>query len=526
MFCDKPIVNQLTALLLAHGITDVVACPGSRNAALVHDFAECERRGTMRLFSVVDERSAAFVGIGVALAVRKPVAVCVTSGSALLNTLPAVAEAYYRRLPLLIISADRPAKWIGQLDGQTLPQQGALLPYTQTFQLSESELDWNHRMINEALGKLSQPSPQPVHLNVPLSEPLFSFTTPELPAVQRIESCHPASSHPFSPAQIEQIAKANCPLLYIGQYEKGKIAAVEALQENHQMVVLPEIIAGQTGSRLLHLFESGRVDVRPDVVVHVGGNGVGKRLKQQLRRDGVPVIRIEDGDAFPDTFSHLSTIVYAQPEAALRQLSERLPAKEAVREWQENARQRLTSAAKSCEEVGMMAELELNLRGRDAVLHLANSQTIRKAAEVFDAGDYEIYANRGVNGIEGSLSVAAGFALATRRLNVMLIGDLSFFYDHNALWNKQLGGNLRIVLFNNGGGRIFDNLPGLSASHAHLPYVSANHTTEAAGICQAYQVDYVAVRSAEEFCKALPSFLAEGGVRPQLIEIFTESFKK
>ena len=134
MYCDTPQVNQLTALLEAHHIRHIVVCPGSRNATIAHNLNE-KGENCFTLHPVTDERSAAFVAIGLILATQECTAVCVTSGSALINCIPAVAEAYYRHLPLLIISADRPQNWIGQLDGQTLPQSGALLPYCPTYTL-------------------------------------------------------------------------------------------------------------------------------------------------------------------------------------------------------------------------------------------------------------------------------------------------------------------------------------------------------------------------------------------------------
>ena len=108
MYCHSPQVNQLTALLVAHGVERAVVCPGSRNGVVVHNLHALQSEGRMQLTAVTDERSAAFVALGMTLATQQAVAVCVTSGSALLACLPAVAEAYYRHLPLLVISADRP----------------------------------------------------------------------------------------------------------------------------------------------------------------------------------------------------------------------------------------------------------------------------------------------------------------------------------------------------------------------------------------------------------------------------------
>ena len=179
MFCDKDNVNILTALLAAHGIRHAVVCPGSRNAPIVHNLKECEQ---IECHPVTDERSAGFYALGLALATASPVAVCVTSGSALLNVAPAAAEAFYRHVPIIIISADRPAQWIGQLDGQTMPQTGALGCFVKKAvclpEPNNDEQRWMcNRLVNEAITTATIHGWGPVHINVPITEPLFSFTT-------------------------------------------------------------------------------------------------------------------------------------------------------------------------------------------------------------------------------------------------------------------------------------------------------------------------------------------------------------
>jgi 2-succinyl-5-enolpyruvyl-6-hydroxy-3-cyclohexene-1-carboxylate synthase len=123
MYSSKVSVNILTSLLIKAGVEHAVVCPGSRNSPIVHNLNECDE---IQCYPVTDERSAGFFAMGICQQVQQPVVLCVTSGTALLNTCPAVAEAYYQHLPLIVISADRPAMWIDQLDGQTLPQRDAL----------------------------------------------------------------------------------------------------------------------------------------------------------------------------------------------------------------------------------------------------------------------------------------------------------------------------------------------------------------------------------------------------------------
>lgn len=530
MFSDKTNVNLLTSLMLSHGIRHVVACPGSRNGAIVHNFVAA---GTdaFTVYPVTDERSAAFVALGIGLAVGKPVAVCVTSGSALLNTLPAVAEAYYRHLPLLVVSADRPARWVGQLDGQTLPQPGALQPYAATYDVPEyssAEEHWyGNCRINEALLALRRDGGRPVHINLPIAEPLFSFTVATLPAERKIQEVCACAYEPFSDAGVRLINQAKLPVLLLGQCDASYRAEVDALEASGSLLVLPELIANVPGSWRTALLEHGAADVQPDVVLHMGGNLVNKRFKYQLRNSkACSVIRIASDNDFPDTFGHLHTIVRAEPRLALRQLATRLsPNREvvALKRTLENLRARAARFVPGrFSDIGIMAKLAKLLAGRTiGALHLANSSVVRNAACFFDGGLYPIHCNRGVNGIEGSLSAAVGYALAADGLSLTLIGDLSFFYDRNALWNRLLRSNLRILLFNNGGGQIFRRLPGLDDTSARDVYIAGAHSATAAGDAAAFGLHYVPVRNYDEWDAAAEVLLADRADRPVLVEVFT-----
>jgi len=185
VYSNKENVNILTALLVRHGIRHAVVCPGSRNAPIVHNLDACPQ---ITCYPVTDERSAGFYALGMAQALQQPVVVCVTSGSALLNLAPAVAEAYYQHRQVVVISADRPQQWIDQLDGQTLPQPDALGRFVaKAVTLPEPHDDeerwYCNRLVNEALVAAHAP----VHINVPISEPLFNFSVQALPDERRIE---------------------------------------------------------------------------------------------------------------------------------------------------------------------------------------------------------------------------------------------------------------------------------------------------------------------------------------------------
>ena len=527
MFCDTPQVNQLTSLLIKHEVRHIVVCPGSRNATIVHNL-HAAGEDHFSLHPVTDERSAAFVALGMSLATQTCVAVCVTSGSALLGCIPAVAEAFYRNLPLLVISADRPQYIIGQLDGQTLPQAGALRPYCNTYQVNPSHTEedyWlNNLRINEALIFATDYS-RPVHINVAIEEPMFSFTTAQLPDERMVKAVAPIHAQTCLPPHIiDMIKAAHLPAIVMGQYESGDLRKeVDDIRQNGQLLVLSEIISDVCGNHLLEAFDEEKdSQYVPDLIIHIGGNFVHKKFKALLRKSPCQVIRLGNDDHLTDTFFHLTRQVIIQPQLALQQLSQALP--------KHNAQ--VVATCKHLDHVWTQMDADLSAANegkltpytairtlRDQLLlqpdlpftlHLANSSTVRVAGKIFESGTYPIYCNRGTNGIEGSLSTAVGYATQMWGLSIVIIGDLSFFYDANALWNTHLPTNLRILLLNNGRGSIFDHLPGLSQSPARTNYIAAgNQHFSAQGIAQTYGLDYALATDCDQLLAALPRFLSE-----------------
>lgn len=539
MFCDTHQVNQLTSLLLAHDFHHVVVCPGSRNATIVHNLNEVSHQ--IKLHPVTDERSAAFVALGMSLALQEPVAVCVTSGSALLNCIPAVAEAYYRHLPVLVISADRPQRMLGQLDGQTLPQVGALQPYCFTFQIDpvtdEASRRVNNRRINEAIISLKNQGGRPAHLNVSIEEPMFSFTTPILPEERKITLVHPSPCNPLPQDVIQLISEARLPVLLIGQYERGDLRKeIDDLAQQHQLLVLPEVISDMEGNFRMNAFDrmvQTDASIVPDVVVQIGGNFVHKAFKSALRQSqDCRVVRITEEDSIADTFGHLHLQIQASLRESLKQLAEVLPhfhrgVTEAVQKldnaWTELSEQRPYKTASLTMHFTMHALHEaLTTCTAPFTLHLANSSAVRVAGEYFEGGNCPILCNRGTNGIEGSLSTAVGYAMQMWGLNILIIGDLSFFYDVNALWNTHLPNGLRILLLNNGHGGIFDRLPGLSQSPACTEYVAAgNQHFTAKGIAESFHLGYHQAYSCDELPTIIHQWLAPSD-SAQLLEVVLE----
>ena len=527
MYSNKENVNILTALLVAHGVHHAVVCPGSRNAPIVHNLNECP---DIQCYPVTDERSAGFYALGMIQALHEPVVVCVTSGTALLNLAPAVAEAYYQHRPLVVISADRPAQWIDQLDGQTLPQPDALGRFVRRAvslpEVQDEEQHWYcNRLVNEALIV----SDAPVHINVPISEPLFDFSVPTLPQERKIE---------WTPADISPAALSHVTRMFF-------------------QAKRPMLISGQPMNPLLDEAVSlvaGDENYVPDFVLYIGGAIVSKRVKRFLRGAAQTWTVNRTGEV-NDTFMNLTQVIQGDGEAVADhiRLMQTLEPHPFIQQWDEllqRVRQHADTYVPAYSQMATVKYFEqqlssfhlppstFHLQPSTFHLHYSNSTAIR-LANIY--ARHEVFCNRGVNGIEGSLSTAAGFSVISHHLPpstfhlppstfhlppslvFCVIGDLSFFYDQNALWNQNLRGNLRILLLNNGRGGIFNMLPGLEQSPARDSLVAASHHTSAEGICQQNDVVYLRAGNMDEMRQGVDTLLYIEADRPVLLEVFTNA---
>ena len=491
MYSSKQNVNILTSLLVAHGIHHAVVCPGSRNAPIVHNLNECP---DIQCYPVTDERSAGFYALGMTQALKEPVVVCVTSGTALLNLYPAVAEAYYQHRSLVVVSADRPQQWIDQLDGQTLPQPDALGCFVKKAvslpEPHDEDTRWYcNRLINEAL----MVKHGPVHINVPITEPLFDFSTPELPKERKIE---------LLPADISNVTLSHVCRMFM-------------------QAKRPMLIAGQPMNPLMDeaVVQIGDdVDYIPDFVLYTGGSIVSKRLKHFLRKAKETWVVNSEGEV-TDTFMNLTHVVQGDGDVVADMVRSNLEEKPHpfVQKWEAllaQIRQQVEANEPPYSSAAVVKYFEQK-RGAN-IVHYANSMAIRLANTYSKT---PVYCNRGVNGIEGSLSTAAGFSCVTDEKVFCVIGDLSFFYDQNALWNQNLRGNLRILLLNNGKGGIFDMLPGLEKSPARDKYVAAEHHATAEGICQQNDIYYQQATTTDEMQRGIDLLLSSEFSRPMVLEV-------
>ena len=546
MYSDKENINILTSLLVSYGVRHIVVCPGSRNAPLVHNF---DVSPDITTHAVTDERSAAFFALGLRLRLRQPVAVCVTSGSALLNTMPGAAEATYQHEGIIIISADRPQAWIGQLDGQTMPQHGALGTFASpSVSLPEPHNDTERwlcrRLICEAMIANTCPPFPSVHINVPVSEPLFGFSTPCLPEIPHVGIADLDDQN--GRETLRRILKGKRRLMVISGQTYDDSAAGLLMDKASGCVFVAEWLSPY--GRVRHIDEILRTtfaeeldNMRPDCIVYIGGHTVSKRLRHYMRSldSRTMFITVSDDGMLHDVSQHTTLVVKATAGDFMRMICNGAICPDAdmdfVRRWHDMdnmAARRISASCPPYSQMLAIRRLEENIDNSKDIVCYANSLSVR--AGMMYASAYR-YCNRGLNGIEGTLSMAAGMAAGakeegmtagnmTAAQNVYcVIGDLSFFYDSNALWIQELAGNMRIMLINNQRGAIFGMLPGLDRSPAHKPLIAAGHNATAEGICSQYGMEYYRATdtpSLEEGIRLLTSGVHD---RPVVLEVLTDA---
>lgn len=540
MYTDKKNILQLVALLKAHRIQKIVLCPGSRNIPIVQTLANIPE---FTCYPVTDERSAGFFALGLALNGGSPAAVCCTSGTALLNLHPAVAEAFYQQVSLVVISADRPAAWIGQMDGQTIPQPGVFgslvkksvnLPEVQT-----EEDEWYcNRLINEALMELDHHGKGPVHINIPVSEPFFKLPITELPEARVITRYQGLNVYDkdYQPL-IDRLNRYQRRMVVVGQmnliylfdkkYTKMLYKHFAWFTENISNQTIPGQPIRNIEPLLCSMDFEAQQKMRPELLITYGGHIISKRLKKFLRRHPpVEHWHVAADGQVADLFGCLTTVIEMDPFEFLEKIAPMMDSRtpEYPRAW-EALSKKIPQAEFPYSEMSAIGKVITHLP-TPCSLHLANSSTVRYAQLFSLPQEVEVLSNRGTNGIEGSLSTAIGYATASDKLNFIFIGDLSFFYDMNALWNANYGSNVRILLLNNEGGEIFHALPGLEMQENSRRFITAPHRTSAKAWAEDRGFQYLSAHDDEELDQAVEAFTQPSITsQPMLLEVFTEKDK-
>ena len=474
---DKQGCNALVEILTKQGVRRVVLSPGSRNAPLLMAFS---RTPEIDSYVVVDERTAAFMALGMSQRSGEPVALVCTSGTALLNYAPAVAEAYYQHIPLIVISGDRPIEWIDQDDGQTLRQYGALSHFVKRSY--DLRAEWSlptdgwyfNRCVNDALLTALSGEKGPVHINLSITEPLTNET--ERPEHrERLVMRVPSSNIPDETAMsllCDEFMSAHKVMILVAFSQPDELLtrALNRLAELPQVVVLTESIGNVRGERFIPTVDrvysvidkSEWPDYAPDLLITLGGSLVSRMIKAFLRQHKPREHwRISSGDHIVDTMQALTRHIEASPALFLDGLSRRVsPLESDYSElWHRKEEEATRLHDDYVARVGWCDlkafSLILPAIPVGAALQLSNGTTVRYAqlfqCEQVSRSD----CNRGVCGIDGATSTAAGAACAGNEMTVFITGDMSFSYDVNGLSSAYLSPRFKVIVMCNGGGGIF-----------------------------------------------------------------------
>jgi 2-succinyl-5-enolpyruvyl-6-hydroxy-3-cyclohexene-1-carboxylate synthase len=534
-----PLAQSIIEICLAKGITNIIISPGSRNAPLTIGFAQ---NPNFTCYSIADERSAAFFALGIAQQIKQPTAIVCTSGSALLNYYPAVAEAFYSQIPLIVISADRPQSKIDIGDGQTIRQENVFQNHSVfNANLTEDASDVNDLKINKAI-ETAILQKGPVHINAPFEEPLYE--TVETLSVQ------PKITHSeeiISTKTIENVSdyvsiwnSAKRKLVLVGVNEADIIdqEIINNFANDPSVVVLTE-----TTSNLHHPDFINSIDtlitpfddvdfkeLNPDILITFGGMIVSKRIKGFLRKHKPKEHWHIDTLRAYDTFNALTHHFVMQPNDFFSDLLSK------------------TSFTKSkyAEKIGTIYKFRKIKRNqylekipfsdfkvfekvieslpKNSQLQISNSSAIRYAQLIHIDPSIEVFCNRGTSGIDGSTSTAIGAAVGSGKPNIFITGDISFLYDSNALWNSYIPKNFKIILINNGGGGIFRILPGHEEKPVFNTYFETSHHLTAEHLAKMYQFEYLKASDAQSLETGIDNLYSQND-KPVILEIFTPTFE-
>ncbi|SNR58686.1 2-succinyl-5-enolpyruvyl-6-hydroxy-3-cyclohexene-1-carboxylate synthase [Lutibacter agarilyticus] len=534
-FPKNKLAQLVIASCIANGIEQVVISPGSRNAPLTIGFSN---HLEIKTYSIVDERSAAFFALGMAQQLQKPVAIVCTSGSALLNYYPAIAEAFYSNIPLVVISADRPAHLIDIGDGQTIRQENVFENHILNSISLVEHLNVENsiaEMLQETI-EIAMVEKGPVHINVPFDEPLYE-TTSELITLDKVDST--VEEIPLDVDELQKFAdvwnSSTKKMVLVGACIPDELLQTQLAHftKDPSVLVLIENTANVSHAKfinsidkLIFPLESNELEAfQPDILLSLGGMIVSKKIKQHLRKIQPKLHWHIDSKRAFDTFHCLKHHFEISPQLFFSQFFflTKPVASNYQQFWLQKKELRLKKHDKFIEdcEFSDLKTVAILLKSipNNSLLQVSNSAVIRYT-QLFDLNKtLQVFCNRGTSGIDGSTSTAIGAAVVLEKNTVFITGDISFFYDNNALWNSYIPNAFRIIVVNNGGGGIFRFIPGPQKSNA-LDYFETPHNLTAEHLCKMHKFEYSSVSNITNLESKLSKFYNTSNA-PKLLEIFT-----
>lgn len=534
MYTNHKSALYVITMLKQRGISNIIVSPGNSHNPLVRSVDEDP---FFKTYCITDERSAAFFAIGVAQSIQAPVAIMCTSGTAVCNYISGVTEAYRRNIPLVVITADKHPYFLNQLEDQMINQPSLftdITKYAVTLpEIADEKDDWYcRRLLNEAFLEMNHHGTGPIHINVPISYGMFAigsdFTTPELPVLNRIDRLD-AQTSSSTWDQLFATLKGKRILFLCGQditFNQEELELLDTVSKGFNCIL------GKDPLSNLHLERSIALErvlhkahqIRPDVVITLNGSTAAS-IKYQFKITGYTFEHwlVHEQGTVADPYRKLRYVIESDTVGFLRIMA---------RYAQPDTTPDYFKCCKEIENEFQLPELPysqafamqqfLKQVPADCILHLGNSSTIRLAQFFPFHPQTRIFCNRGVNGIDGCMSSFIGHAASTEKLCFLLIGDLTFFYDMNALWNRYVGKNVRIILFNNGGAALFHYNQGTRNFPTLNENVAAEHSATARGWVESAGCKYLSATSEQELLAALDSFVSPDSEQPIVLEVFTQ----
>ena len=567
-----PVAQTLILSCLKFDFFDVVISPGSRNVPLAIGFASNKK---FKCYSIVDERSAAFFALGLSQKSKKPTILICTSGSALLNYYPAVAEAYYSEIPLIILSADRPEYKINIGDGQTINQSNVFeknILYSNSLKqdcshateeiiksnlqkIVNDQADFskieklqkstqkNNEEIIEIAFNLSINKMQPVHLNVPMEEPLYEFNDSPSISVKVKKKTEKRLSLSDLDNFYKAINKASKIMILIGVSD-GNILSKKSIQKINScssIIVMKEHTSNVFNESFISNIDRliGPIELQsnsdsvfdelsPEIVISLGGMIISKKIKSFLRnykpRKHFHIGNNISKDSFYSKVKHINTTVNKFFENIDLNKSD----SKYFEKWNQLDYSKLDLHNRYMKVINFsdlkVFEILTNWIPKKYNIQVANSTPIRYF-QLFDLKNKNLmFANRGTSGIDGSTSTAIGSSVQNDSPVLLVTGDLSFFYDVNALWNNHIPKNFRIIIINNSGGGIFKILPGFKENNLFSEFIETQHNLSARLIAKMFNFNYTRVSTKFGLNLYLRTFF-KNSKKPKILEIKTSSVK-
>lgn len=550
----QPLVD-LAEICYLKGVRHIVLSPGSRSAALTLAFS---RHQGFEMQVVMDERAAGFIALGIAQQTGVPVVLLCTSGSAAYNLAPAIAEAFFQQIPLLVLTADRPKEWTHQYDGQTIYQYEI---YGKHVKKSlELPGDYSHkdsvwainRIVNEGLDLAGHLPFGPVHINVPIREPFYPaaeealMASPDVRVIHQIETQLQLGSETWN-TLIGEWEDAPKILIVGGQHPVSERlnSVLAKITEEFEVPVVGDSVANLSGSEqfIYHqdLILSGKQansDLVPDLLITYGLSLMSKELKIFLRNNR-PTIHwhiSSDGvwaDPLQSVTHHIGLDAVYFFETFFEKVDYQLFVQNSeldndsayLEKWKgldRGVARKIADYLKNQDTLTDLVAIDtlLDHIGTTSQLHIGNSMPIRYVNALGKTDGFAgLFCNRGTSGIDGSLSSAIGAALVNDQPTIALLGDVSFLYDRNGLLIESLPQNLKIVVINNGGGNIFRMIDGPANQPELERFFETKHSFSAKRTAEDASIRYLSIEFLNDLIPTIQEFNAYKG--SVLLEVFT-----